>query len=118
MQRCRSLPVNVENGARRPKKTAVPAPPDGSSAQRWESPTKQWLEVVGARHNNLRDVGRDSVGNAHGGQRTGGAARLTPGRRALPGAPLSAPGQRDTRAHDEVRGVEFINKVIRVDHRR
>ena len=86
--------------------------------QLWQPPGGQWLEVIGARHNNLRDVHvRIPLGTltAITGPSGSGKSSLIDdvlyqalARRlhragAIPGA------------HDKIEGIEYINKVIRVD---
>ncbi len=101
----------------RARKATTP-PVDTSPRVLWESPTGQWLEVLGARHNNLRNVtARFPLGTltAVSGPSGSGKSSLVDDvlypalARRLHRASV-IPG-----AHDELRGVEYINKVIRVD---
>ncbi|MBW3598876.1 MAG: ATP-binding cassette domain-containing protein, partial [Planctomycetes bacterium] len=88
------------------------------SRPRRESPTLDWLEIVGARQNNLRNVtARIPLGTltAVTGPSGSGKSSLIDDvlyrslARTLHRA-ATIPG-----AHDEIRGIEHINKVIRVD---
>ncbi len=84
----------------------------------WEAPTGQWLEVLGARHNNLRDVhARFPLGTLTVVSGPSGSGKSS----LIDDVLYQALARRLHRAsvipgaHDEIRGVEFINKVIRVD---
>ena len=101
----------------RARKTTSP-PVDTAGRTLWESPTGQWLEILGARHNNLRNVtARIPLGTLTVVSGPSGSGKssliddvLYPAlARRLHRASV-IPG-----AHDELRGVEYINKVIRVD---
>jgi len=103
--------------ARRPKAKKTP-PLDLLDMPLSEPPGEGWLEVIGARHNNLRNVdvriplGTFTVvtGVSGSGKSSliddvlaASLARTLHRARTVPGA------------HDDLRGVERINKVIRVD---
>ncbi len=88
------------------------------SGMDWQPPGEQWLEVLGARHNNLHDVHvRIPLGTltAITGPSGSGKSSLIDDvlyqalARRLHRASL-IPG-----AHDEILGIEYINKVIQVD---
>ncbi len=83
-----------------------------------DAPSGEWLEILGARHNNLRDVHvriplatLTVVTGPSGSGKSSliddvlyqALARRLHRASVVPGA------------HDELRGIEFINKVIRVD---
>jgi len=83
-----------------------------------DRPTVEWLEIRGARHNNLQNVDVQiplgtltAVTGVSGGGKSSliedvlykALARRLHRAATIPGA------------HDEIRGVEYINKVIRVD---
>ncbi len=108
------------NGRRRTSTRAGRDCANGAAVleQKWQSPGKQWLEIRGARHNNLHDVhARIPLGTltAITGPSGSGKSSLIDDvlyqalARRLHRAGLIAG------AHDEIQGVEFINKVIRVD---
>ncbi len=92
-----------------PRGVEAPVPPGGG-----------WLEIIGARHNNLKSIDvRIPLGTLTIVTGTSGSgksslvedvlynalARILHRARAFPGA------------HDEIRGLELVNKVIRVDQR-
>lgn len=98
-------------------KRSRPTAPAPTSVVR-ESPNGEWLEIRGARHNNLRNVNvRIPLGalTVVSGPSGSGKSSLIDDvlyqalARRLHRASV-IPG-----AHDELRGLEFINKVIRVD---
>nr|HPM80962.1 excinuclease ABC subunit UvrA [Candidatus Anammoximicrobium sp.] len=91
---------------------------DAIPRSRSDRPTLEWLEIRGARHNNLQNVDvriplgtLTAVTGVSGGGKSSliedvlykALARRLHRASAIPGA------------HDEIRGVEYINKVIRVD---
>jgi len=91
---------------------------DAIARSRSDRPTLEWLEIRGARHNNLQNVDvriplgtLTAVTGVSGGGKSSliedvlykALARRLHRASAIPGA------------HDEIRGVEYINKVIRVD---
>ncbi|MHB0957758.1 MAG: excinuclease ABC subunit UvrA [Pirellulaceae bacterium] len=97
-----------------PRRTPAAAP----SGTAWEAPTGQWLEVCGARHNNLRDVqARFPLGTLTVVSGPSGSGKSS----LIDDVLYQALARRLHRAsvipgaHDEIRGVEYINKVIRVD---
>ncbi|NLX55306.1 MAG: excinuclease ABC subunit UvrA [Planctomycetaceae bacterium] len=121
MARPQPAPVAATPAAPRARRSRPPRPKPPAAAAAgasWESPTGQWLEVVGARHNNLRDVTvRFPLGTltvVSGPSGSGKSSLIedvlyqTLARRLHRASVM--PG-----AHDAVRGIEFINKVIRVD---
>ncbi len=100
------------------KESVAAARQPSDSGVEWESPTGSWLEIVGARHNNLKNIdvrlplgAMTVVTGASGSGKSSlideilypALARRLHGAYAMPGA------------HDELRGVEHVNKVIRVD---
>jgi len=91
---------------------------DAIPRSRSDRPTLEWLEIRGARHNNLQNVDVQiplgtltAVTGVSGGGKSSliedvlykALARRLHRAATIPGA------------HDEIRGVEYINKVIRVD---
>ena len=98
---------------------AAPAAPDGSRPAPAKSPPGgQWLEVIGARHNNLRDIDVQiplATLTVVTGPSGSGKSSLIDGvlhpavARKLhhAGSPIGA--------HRDIRGIEYINKVICVD---
>lgn len=88
------------------------------NGQNWQPPGGQWLEVIGARHNNLRNVlARIPLGTLTviSGPSGSGKSSLVDdvlyqalARRLHRAAGI--PG-----AHDKIEGIEYVNKVIRVD---
>jgi len=120
------LPAVETNGEaaapkkRRTKKSTADAQPAEvlASPKKWPAAPGGWLEIVGARHNNLRNVtGRIPLGcfTAVAGVSGSGKSSLIEDvlysslARTLHRA-STAPGQ-----HEGIRGIEQINKVIRVD---
>ncbi|HWA98188.1 MAG TPA: excinuclease ABC subunit UvrA [Pirellulales bacterium] len=100
------------------RKTAAPPVPRPEQGEDWLPPGGGWLEVIGARHNNLRSVdvriplGAFTVVTGVSGS---GKSSLVEdvlynslARTLHRATNLAAP-------HDAIRGVERINKVIRVD---
>ncbi|MBM4089983.1 MAG: excinuclease ABC subunit UvrA, partial [Planctomycetes bacterium] len=98
---------------------ASPADAEGTrSAPAKSPPGGQWLEVIGARHNNLRDIDVQiplATLTVVTGPSGSGKSSLIDGvlypavARKLhhAGSPIGA--------HRDIRGIEYINKVIRVD---
>ena len=83
-----------------------------------QPPGGQWLEVTGARHNNLRDVhARIPLGTLTAITGPSGSGKSS----LIDDVLYQALARRLHRAggipgtHDEIRGIEYINKVIRVD---
>ena len=113
MQRVEMGPAPVKSNGKRRVKERPPAEPP-----RWEAPQGEWLEVLGARHNNLRDIDvRLPLGafTVISGPSGAGKSSLiddvlyqTLARRLH--RANTVPG-----AHRKMRGIQFINKVIRVD---
>ncbi len=100
------------------RKTVAPPAPRPEQGEDWLPPGGGWLEVIGARHNNLRSVdvrfplGAFTVVTGVSGS---GKSSLVEdvlysslARTLHRATNLAAP-------HDAIRGVEMINKVIRVD---
>ncbi|MDI9446660.1 MAG: excinuclease ABC subunit UvrA, partial [Planctomycetota bacterium] len=94
-------------GASRGRKAQPPAPPGGG-----------WLEVVGARHNNLKDVhARIPLGTLTvvSGPSGSGKSSLVDDVLYSALARLLHRARTSPGAHDAIRGLEAVNKVIRVD---
>jgi excinuclease ABC subunit A len=107
-----------KNGRAASKKTAKPKRLQTASANSASDPPGGWLEIVAARHNNLRNVSvRIPLGTftVVAGVSGSGKSSLVEDvlynslARTLHRA-STTPGQ-----HDAIRGVELVNKVIRVD---
>ncbi len=94
------------------------AAPQTAETTAWQPPGNQWLEVTGARHNNLRDVQvRFPLGTLTAITGPSGSGKSS----LIDDVLYQALARRLHRAsvipgaHDKIEGIEFINKVIRVD---
>ncbi len=105
----KAIPVPTNRRMMRPKKSAEPMPPGGG-----------WLTVVGARHNNLKNLdvafplGAFTVvtGTSGSGKSSLVNDVLYKALAKMLHRASSAPG-----GHDRIDGLELVNKVIRVDQR-
>jgi len=102
-------------------KKAIPVPTNRRMAAVTDPPPgaePDWLEIVGARHNNLRDIHvRIPLGTLTaitGPSGSGKSSLIEDVLYASLARTLHRAGT-TAGAHDEIRGVEHVNKVIRVD---
>ncbi len=110
--------TTTETTPRKRRKGQRSAPPAVAESALWQPPGNQWLEVIGARHNNLRDVQlRIPLGTLTAITGPSGSGKSSLADDVL----YQALARRLHRAnvipgaHDKIEGIEFINKVIRVD---
>ena len=108
-------PADARNRKRAAKSNGVEKP---ASALIAEPPGGGWLEIVGARHNNLRNVtARIPLGTltAVTGVSGSGKSSLIEDVLYRSLAHTLHRARVIPAAHDEIRGLKWINKVIRVD---
>ena len=110
-------PAATAKAKKRPKKSAVEAAA-GAAAPMAEPPGGGWLEIVGARHNNLRSVtARIPLGCLTVVTGVSGSGKSSLVEDVLYNSLARSLHRASTvpAAHDAIRGIERVNKVIRVD---
>ena len=103
---------------RAPRVRHQPPASAGGYDRTCQPPPGGWLEVVGARHNNLKNVDvRIPLGTFTVVTGTSGSGKSSLVEDVLFGALARTLHRAKTfpGAHDEIRGIELVNKVIRVD---
>jgi excinuclease ABC subunit A len=112
----RRLPAPNKNGETKKGETSRRDSPSGPI--KWPTPEPEYIEIIGARHNNLRHVNvRIPLGTLTAVTGPSGSGKSSLIEDVLYNAVARTLHRASTAAgaHDEIRGLKHINKVIRVD---